>query len=90
MIQAGAVDYGSYLPVPVVMSSGDAEYISAAVACIHASHMRMLIYDLKFLGTKEYNRNEPVDESDTIIIDNEAAISMVTCNKDTAGNCHIA
>ena len=27
--QAGAVDYGSHLPVPVAMSSSAAEYISA-------------------------------------------------------------
>ena len=40
MIQAGAVDYGSHLPVPVAMSSGEAEYISAAVACMRASHIR--------------------------------------------------
>ena len=31
--QGGAIDYGSHLPVPVAMSSGEAEYISAAVAC---------------------------------------------------------
>ena len=34
--QGGAVDYGSHLPVPVAMSSGEAEYISAAVACMMA------------------------------------------------------
>ena len=43
---AGAVDYGSHLPVPVAMSSGEAEYISAAVACMKASHIRMLEYDV--------------------------------------------
>ena len=37
--QGGAVDYGSHLPVPVAMSSGEAEYISAAVACMRASHL---------------------------------------------------
>ena len=90
MIQAGAVDYTSHLPVPVAMSSGEAEYISAAVACMRASHIRMLIYDLKFLGTKEYDSDEPIYEPATIIIDNEAAISMAKCNKDTAGNRHVA
>ena len=34
MIQGGTVDYGSHLPVPVTMSSGESEYIAAAVACI--------------------------------------------------------
>ena len=32
--QAGVVDYGSHLPVPVAMSSGEAEYISVAVTCM--------------------------------------------------------
>ena len=32
--QGGAVDYGSHLPVPVVISSGEAEYISAIVVCM--------------------------------------------------------
>ena len=50
----------------------------------------MLVYNLKFLGTNEYDSNEPNYESATIIIDNEAAISMATCNKDTAGNRHVS
>ena len=50
--QSGCVDYGSHLPVPVAMSSGEAEYISAAVACMKASHIRMLEYDFKYLGTQ--------------------------------------
>ena len=62
----GAVDYGSHLPVPVAISSGEAEYISAAIACI------------------------PIFEPSRIIIDNEAAIAMPKCNKDTAGNRHVA
>ena len=90
MFQAGAVDYGSHLPVLVAMSSGEGEYISAAVACMRASHIRMLVFDLKFFGTNEYNSNEPNYEPATIIIDNEVAISMATCNKDTAGNRHVA
>gem|GEM_PF-2876143 len=88
--QAGAVDYGSHLPVPVAMSSGEAEYISAAVACMKASHIRMLEYDLKFLGTEMYDINDPKYEPARIIIDNEAAIAMTKCNKDTAGNRHVA
>ena len=48
--QGGPVDYGSHLPVPVAMSSGEAEYIAAAVACMRSSHLRMLNYDLRHLG----------------------------------------
>ena len=55
MTQGGAVDYSSHPPVLVEMSSGEAEYISAAVACVKASHLRMLVYDLRFLGSNSYD-----------------------------------
>ena len=45
----------SHLPVPVAMSSGEAEYISTAVACMRASHLRMLTYGMKFLGSESYD-----------------------------------
>ena len=88
--QGGAVDYGSHLPVPVAMSSGEAEYISAAVACMRASHLRMLTYDMRFLGSENYDGDNMNCEPARIIIDNEAAIAMAKCNKDTAGNRHVA
>ena len=89
-MQGGAVDYGSHLPIPVAMSSGEAEYIAAAVACMRASHIRMLIYDLKFIGEPTYDCINLNFEPATIIIDNEAAITMAKCNKDMAGNRHVA
>ena len=88
--QAGAVDYGSHLPVPFAMSSGEAEYISTVVACMKASHIIMLEYDLKHLGTKSYDLNNPSCEPSKIIIDDEAAIAMSECNKDTAGDRYVA
>ena len=68
------------------MSSGEAEYIPAATACMRASHLRMLIYDLKYLCTVEYDEDKLNQKPAKIIIDNEAAIYMAKCNKDTAGN----
>ena len=67
------------------MSSGEAEYISAAVVCMKASHIRILEYDLKHLGAKSYDLNNPSCKPSKIIIDNEAAKAMSECNKDTAG-----
>ena len=52
--QGGPTDYGSYLPVPVAMSSGEAEHISAAVVCMRESHLRMLINDMRFMGSENY------------------------------------
>ena len=87
--QAGVVDYGSHLPVLLVISTEEPEYISVVVACMKASHKRMLIYDFNYLGTQSYNLNNPICEPSKIIIGSEAAISTSKYNKDTAGNRHI-
>ena len=59
------------------MSSGKAEYISAAVVCMSASHLRMLtLYDLRFMGCDQYDQDVVKLEPARIIIDNEAAICM--------------
>ena len=55
ILQGGPVSHSSHLPVPVAMSSGKVENISAAAACMRASHLRMFIYDLKYLGTPKYD-----------------------------------
>ena len=72
------------------MSSREAEYISAAVAYMKASHIRMLEYDFRHLGTQSYNLENPICEPSRIIIDNEAAIAMSKCKTDTAVNRHVA
>ena len=86
--QRGIVDYGSHLPVPVTMSSSEVEYISTAIACMRASYLRILIYDLKFWRSRIYDAVNLTYDPARIIIDNAAAIAMTKRNKDTAGNCH--
>ena len=70
------MDYGSHLPVPVAMSSGETEYIAATLACIRASHVWMLVYDLQNICSKNYSPTEIKQSLAKIIIDNEAAIAM--------------
>ena len=72
------------------MSGGEVEYISTAVACMKASHLSMLVYDLRSMGSKSYDGDNLKYKPSRIIVDNEAAISMARCNKDTAGNRHVA
>ena len=72
------------------MSSGEAEYISAAIACMRASHVRMLRYDFDDLSKKADDNDITNYEPAHVMIDNEAAIAMTSCNKDTAGNRHVA
>ena len=57
---------------------------------MRASHLRMLSYDFEFMGRPEYDMKDMKAEPALIIIDNEAAIAMASCNKDTAGNRHVA
>ena len=57
---------------------------------MRSSHLRMLIYDLRYICTAEYDGDKLNQEPAKIIIDNEAAICMAKCNKDTAGNRHVA
>ena len=84
------MDYGSHLLVPVAMSSGEAEYIVAAVACMRASHLRMLVYDLQNMCSRDYSPTEIKQPPAKMIINNEVAIVMATYNKDAAGNRHVA
>ena len=55
-----------------------------------ASHLRMLVYDLRNMGSKLYDGDNLKCEPCRMIVDNEAAISIARCNKDTAGNRHVA
>ena len=89
VIQGGPVDYISHLPLSVAMSSGEAEYILAAAACMRASHLQMLTYDLRCLGTAEYDSVNLKCQPARIIIDNEAAICIAKCNNNTAENRHV-
>ena len=90
MTQGTAVEYGSHLTIPIAMSSGEAEYIASAVACMRASLLRMLGYDIEYMGSNTYDPMKLEYPSSLVIIDNEAAKCMSECNKDTAGNRHVA
>ena len=72
------------------LSSGKAEYIASAVACMRASHLRMLGYDIEYMGEETYDPMNITYRPSHIIIDNEAAKCMSECNQDTAGNRHVA
>ncbi len=58
------------------MSSSEVKYISVAVACMKASNLRILEYDLRFLGCQSYDGDNLKYEPSKIIVDNEATISM--------------
>lgn len=72
------------------MSSCEVEYISAAATCMRVSYLRMLIYDLEYLGSHNYDDDNMDYEPVKIIIDNEEAICMAKCNKDSVRNRYVA
>ena len=57
---------------------------------MRASHLKMLLNNMRFIGSENYNQDVINLESARIIIDNEAAICMAKYNKDAAGNRHVA
>ena len=89
MIQGGAIDYNSHLPVPVTIISGESKYIAAAVACMKASHLRMMGYDIEKMGDDDYGPMNIKYPPVKIIIDIEAAKAMSECNKDIKGNRNV-
>ena len=79
------------MPVPVAMSTGEAEYLGAGSACVSAAHIRMLLYDLQKLGTDEHSYTEPTNMPPaTVVLDSEAAMAMANSDRDTARTRHIA
>ena len=68
------------------MSSGEAGYKSAAVACTEACHLIMVIYDLRCMVSNIYYQDTATMDAARNIIDNETTVSISKCYKDTAGN----
>ncbi|MGH3053820.1 MAG: reverse transcriptase domain-containing protein [Gaiellaceae bacterium] len=83
--KGGVVDHSSFLPDPVAMSSGEAEYNTACATCIAVAHLRMLTNKLITLSSSDPPNQEPV----TIILDNTAAIKMGQSFRDTRHTRHI-
>ena len=42
------------MPIPIEMSSAEAEYMGACTACMSMAHLKMLMQDLKYLGEIDY------------------------------------
>ena len=79
------------MPVPVALSSAEAEYMGACNAGAMLCHLRDLQYDFKYLGTEEYDVDGKVASIPAIIlVDNQATVKMSKNYKVTPKNRHIA
>jgi hypothetical protein len=92
MYQGGVVSANSMVPVPVAMSSAEAEYMGACAAAMNASVIRALLYDMRYLGTKDYKMYEdkPEFKPTILCVDNSAAVAMSQSPKSNKKTRHIA
>jgi len=89
-IQGGLIDAQSTLPVPVALSSAEAEYMGACGLGAMICHLRELQYEFEALGTKEYDENKlNADVPSILLIDNQATVRMSKNYKLTKKNRHI-
>ena len=90
--QGGVVEANSMLQVPIAMSSCEAEVMAACSGCMAAAHLHMLLYDMKYLGTKHYNNAQLAlpDPPTIIMVDNQAACRMSMNDKLTKHTRHIS
>jgi hypothetical protein len=84
-------DANSSVPVPVAMSSAEAEYMGASNAATALAHFRELIYDMEYLGTPEFDPMQVHGEAPSLmLIDNQATVAMSRNYKISKKNRHIA
>ncbi|KAI2501590.1 hypothetical protein MHU86_12861 [Fragilaria crotonensis] len=81
----------STMPTPIAMSTSEAEYMAACSASMATAHIRMLLYDMTYLGTKHWR--ESMQRLPTIpsilMIDNEATVQIAKNGKLTRKTRHI-
>ena len=75
------------MPVPIAMSSAEAEYMSACNLCMKLAHLRMLVYDIELLGHSDFDPDS--ETPNVVLIDNQATVSMAKSKKVTSKNRHI-
>ena len=93
--QGGLVDYSSFVPDPVAMSSGEAEYNTCAVACMSSAHNRNIDSDFEYLGSSKENDHDYVIAGGKnwaptpILLDSSAAVAMAETAQSTKRTRHI-
>jgi hypothetical protein len=81
----------STMPTPIAMSTSEAEYIAACSASMATAHIRMLLYDMTYLGTKQWREStQPLPTIPSILmINNEATVQVARNGKLTRKTRHI-
>ena len=91
----GLLDYATFVPDPITMSSGEAECNTSAVACMVSMHNHNFDCDLRHRGTahaRHNNYNFPGGKHwrpTPIILDSQAAVTMAETARSPSHMCHI-
>ena len=89
-VQGGIIDAQSTMPVPVALSSAEAEYMGACNLGAMICHLRDLTYEFEKLGTPEYKIEGRTKEVPSVLlIDNQATVRMSKNYKVTSKNRHV-
>ena len=90
-VQGGIIDAQSTMPVPVALSSTEAEYMGACNLGAMICHLRDLTYEFEYLGTPEYDIEGRTKEvSSVLLIYNQAIIVRMSKNyKVTSKHRHV-
>jgi hypothetical protein len=78
------------MTTPIAMSTSETEYMTACSATMATSHIRMLLYNMTYLGTKqwrEFTQRLPSIPS-ILIFDNGATVQIAKNGKPTRKTHH--
>jgi hypothetical protein len=79
------IEANSTMSTPVAMSTSEAKYMSACSATMASAHIRMLLYNMTYLGTKQWRESSQRLPSipAILMIDNEATVQIAKNGKLT-------
>ena len=84
------IEANSTMPTPIAMSTSEAEYMAACSASMATAHIRMLLYDMTYLGTKQWHEStQLLPTTPSILLNNEATVQIACNGKLTCKTHHI-
>ena len=86
------IEANSTMPTPIAISTSEAEYMAACSATMSTAHIRMLLYNMTFLGTKQWKQSTQnlLPTTPTVLmVDNDATVQIGKNGKLTRKTRHI-
>ncbi len=81
----GVVEHSIYMPDPVALSSAEAEYNEACLACMATAHLKQFLEGQELSFADDKKSEKPIQ----IFIDNRSAVDMGASFKDNDRTKHM-